>query len=59
MIIILIMKYPTAKTNTVRVKERRILMTKCLSLRQPYAELVVSGRKTIAPKIELKIEYLI
>jgi hypothetical protein len=37
----------TGKTNTVLVKEPRILTSKCLSLRQPYAELVVSGRKTI------------
>lgn len=36
-----------AKINTMLVKGLRILMAKCLSLRQPYAELIVSGRKTI------------
>ena len=36
-----------AKINTMLVKELRILMAKCLSLRQPYAELIVSGRKII------------
>jgi hypothetical protein len=37
------------KINTVLIKEPRISMgKKCLSLRQPYAELIiVSGRKTI------------
>jgi ASCH domain len=33
--------------HTSLVKEPRISMAKCLSIRQPYAELVVSGRKTI------------
>jgi hypothetical protein len=37
-----------AKTNTSLAKEPRIPMAKCvsLSIRQPYAELVVPGRKT-------------
>ena len=37
------------KINTVLIKEPRISMgKKCLSLREPYAELIiVSGRKTI------------
>jgi ASC-1-like (ASCH) protein len=25
-------------------------MAKCLSLRQPYAELIIAGRKTIEPR---------
>ena len=33
--------------NTVLIKEPRISMAKCLSIRQPYADLIVSGRKTI------------
>jgi predicted transcriptional regulator len=31
----------------VLTKEQGILMMKCLSLKQPYSELIVSGRKTI------------
>jgi hypothetical protein len=39
--------YITAKINTVLVKEPRISMAKCLSLRQPYAKLIVRAGKTI------------
>jgi hypothetical protein len=37
--------YITAKINTVLVKEPRISMAKCLSLRQPYAKLIVRAGK--------------
>ncbi len=49
-------EYHYCQINTVFVKELRISLTKkSLSIIQPYAELMVPGRKTI----ELKMEYII
>ena len=31
-------------------------MLKCLSIRQPYAELIISGRKTVEQKMEYTIQ---